>query len=173
MIGALLLHLGSAWAAPVEERQVLAAVRALAYDRKLAERSGPTIEVVVVHDFGATKESADQIAAVLTGLGAFTIQDVPVRVEVIDGASFLERAVPADMVLLPPGLGEAAAPIFAEALSQHLLVAGFDLAYLPRGAAMVVVTNSDHLRLVVNLPASRTAGAAFSSQLLQLAELYP
>ena len=173
MIAALLLHMGAAWAGPTEERQVLAAVRALAYDRKLAERSGESIQIVVVHDFGATKESAEQIAAVLTGLGALTIQGVPVRVEVLDGGSFLYRAVPADMVLLPAGLGAGAEPIIAEALSQKLLVAGFDLAYLPYGAAMAVVTNDDHLRLVVNLPASRAAGAAFSSQLLQLAELYP
>jgi hypothetical protein len=166
-----MLLLVDAFAAPqVESRQVLAAVRAFAYDRHLVERIGAEVQLAVVHSAGGAP-SGQQIGTVLGSLGAFTIHDRPVKVILMDIDTFLASAHKVDVALIAPGCGARVPDIAAAASAHGVLTAGFALDDVQHGIVIAVVEGPDRLRLVVDLDAGRAVGAAFSSQLLQLAEI--
>jgi hypothetical protein len=167
---AMLLLTQALGAPPVESRQVLAAVRAFAYDRHLVERIGSEVQLAVVHSAGGAA-AGQQIGTVLQGLGAFTIHDRPVKVMLMDIDTFLSSAHQVDVALVAPGCGARVTEIAATASARGVLTAGFALDDVQRGIVIAVVEGSDRLRLVVDLDASRAVGAVFSSQLLQLAEI--
>lgn len=155
---------------PVVERQVLSAVRAIAYDRKLPERAGQQIQIAVIRDGPSTHDGADRIEATLQGLGAFTIHDLQVELSSLDVDGFLASPDQVDVALLAPG-GSRTAELAAAAAEHQVLTAGFAPDDIERGIAFVVVPQGDRFGLVVDLDASRAAGASFSSQLLKLAEV--
>lgn len=158
-------------AEPVDERRLLAALRALAYDRKLSERAGPRVDLAIVH--AGDVAAANHLAEILTGLGSITLQDRGVDFRSIEAARFLSESLPVDVVLLMPDCSSRAQEISSNATKRGALTAGFSLEDVEHGAALVVINGPDRLRLIVDQSAARDAGASFSSQLLQLAEVRP
>lgn len=159
-------------AEPVQPRQVLAAVRAFAYDRRLSDRVGAEVQLGIVHLEGA-RRPAEQIAEVFASLGSLTLFERPVRVTLLDTRAFLADPRKVDVVLLAPDCGERVPEIAARAAESGVLAAGFAMSDVERGAILAVVDGGERLRLVIDLEASRAAGALFGSQLLQLAEIVP
>lgn len=165
------LALGALGAEPVEERQVLAAVRAFAYDRGLRDRVHGQLRLGVVYDGEEGRQAAAALERVFDEIGAFTLHDRPVQVKLVSAEAFLASPSQVDVVLIAPGSGERVRGITRAAAEHRVLTAGFEVGDLTMGAALAVIGGGDQLRLVVDLDASRAAGAAFSSQLLQLAEI--
>jgi len=157
--------------AAVGERQVLALVRALAYDHQLGERAGDDVRVGVAYA-PEHAAAARAVLDVLDGLSGVTIQDRPLSSVGVPyaEAGALTRALEDGVdVVLVMGDGRAAAEIVRAVHGAGAVTAGFEPSLLAVGVPLVVSDESGDLEVYVNLPASRAAGQSFSSKLLQIA----
>ena len=172
----LALPIGASVSAPaaadVGERQVLALIRALAYDRQLGERAGDDVLIGVVFGPGEA-DCAGEALAVLRGLDGVTIQERPIRSMSVSftDAGALSDALSGgvDVLIVVGGLGEATAEVVRVAHRAGAVTAGFEPEMLTIGVPLVVSDERGELEVYVNLPASRAAGQSFSSKLLQVA----
>ncbi|MFK7928212.1 MAG: YfiR family protein [Myxococcota bacterium] len=174
---------GPAHAEPtaVEGRAVLLLTRALGYDRHLVKRVGERLTIGVLVDATAPQQErrAREIQSYLRTLESLSVRGVPVDCVVvpleIDGLPLTERIqrLKLDVVLLvdPPGSWPLQ-QIFEATRSTETLSVSTDPNAVREGASLAAAPRGNRIQLFVNLRASRQEGASFSTELLQLAEVY-
>jgi hypothetical protein len=157
-------------------QQVTILARALAYDRDIKTDAGERIDIVVVHRLGhATAQPAEKIATAFKTLERNTIAGLPIRVTTIGYGTVSEldaqlKAAGADVLYIPPGLDEDVDSIVNVARTRKVTTLAGKRGYLDRGAALGVFVVGDRPSIFVNVEAAKAEGAAFSSELLKIAQ---
>jgi hypothetical protein len=158
------------------EQQVLILSRALVYDDNFKERVGPDVRVAVMARQGnsASETSAAAMLKAWKGVGNLKLAGLPLRVTAIaykDTATFapLLASEAIDVLYICPGLEANLAEIFDLTRKRRVVTVGSREDHVKKGAALGVFLVNNRPTIMVNLPASKTEGASFSSDLLRLA----
>jgi hypothetical protein len=158
------------------ERQALILTRALAYDENLSRRAGDEITVAVLSAKGSTDPNADAATKAFRSLGAVKVQGLPVRAIQIPytNASTLAATIDGEgidaLYLSAPFDGELAA-LLEITRRKKVISMGSKEEQVNKGAALGVFSVEGKPTIFVNLPSSKSEGAAFSSDLLRLAKV--
>lgn len=167
----------SAAAQPAIGKRAAIVARALSYDRSLGERAGDTVVLLVLHKAGneASVAAAKAWVEAFGSLEGTVVHGLPFKVV---SAPWDPVAVKAqvesagvDALLACDGLEGDVAAIKSLARERHVLSAGSTRAFAEQGLSLAVVAEGDRSVIVVNLPASKAEGVAFSSDLLRLAKI--
>lgn len=171
------LFAGSAFAAriPVDKSAPIL-IRALAYDRDLKNRAGPSVTLAVVYNPSSptsVSESNTALAA-FKQLESLTVQGLPFRATRLPygpdlSAKITEQGI--DAVFLVDGLSNELEAIVDLTRRRKIVTLTTEEADVRRGAAIGVVLADGKPTLMVNLAASTAEGAQLSSDLLRLAKV--
>lgn len=180
----LLLLARIAYAGPTEQeakaagRQALIALRVLAYDKQLAERSpGSSITVALVSS--PTTEGRAMRARFEAGFAMMPKAKVGGRgVRVVSFDAGAEKVVTAALVAHAPSvvlvvdrLDERLAPLKVVTRARDVLTISLREKDVSDGLSVGIVAARDRDQIVINLDASRAEGVRFGAGLLQLARL--
>lgn len=172
-----LLMTTASWAQTLPpSTMALALGRALAYDRRLATRAGAQLDLAVVYVEGdrSSESLANDLYQAFSDLAKTTVQGMPLRVVRVAwrGPETIARLTQgADVLFLSSGLGAHADALTAAANKAQRLTLVVDEETVRRGATLAVVLDGTRPQIVINLPAAKSAGADFSSDLLRVARV--
>jgi len=161
-----------------EPRYASFLARALVYDGNLKERAGVSIAIAVLYSRsdGDSTRSAEHMAAALKTLELTKILDLPVTTHLfeVDTAEALEKAVLThgiDAFVVCPCLEKKRQLIKSVSEKRKVITFGVTSAQVRAGLSIAVYQEDGKSKILVNLPASRTEGAAFTGDLLRLSEV--
>jgi len=160
------------------ERQVLILTRALAYDDDIKSRAGDDVMVAVLAKAGnpASEAMAAALVKAFRGIGGIKVQGLPMKVTQVsysNGPTLMSAAASqgVDVLYVCVGL-EADLPAIIEVTRKRRNVSiGSREEQVQRGLALGVFQVDGKPTIVVNLPAAKAEGSAFSSDLLRLAKV--
>jgi len=159
-------------------RQVLIVMRALAYDGNLKARSGETINIAVIHKKGssASEQAANAITRAFGPLQSTLVAGLPLVVTHIayGGPDGLKKAIAGagiDLLYVCEGLDGDINTIKEITRDSRVLSVGTRQEYVEKGLAFGVFEIDGKSTILLNLPASRNEGAAFTSDFLRLAKV--
>jgi YfiR/HmsC-like len=160
------------------KQQVLILSRALVYDDKFKQRVGPEVRIGILTKSGNAASEATSAAMIKAwkGMGNLKLSGVPLRVDRLGfkDASTLAATVAAeaiDVLYLCPGLENNLREILELSRKRQIVTIGGREEHVTGGASLGVFLNSGRATIMVNLTASRSEGASFSSDLLRLAKV--
>jgi hypothetical protein len=158
------------------EQQVLILSRALVYDDNFKDRVGSEVRIAVLTKPGHTASEASGAAMVKAwkGVGNLKLAGLPLKVSAMvwkDAATFGPGLAgdAVDVLYVCPGLEANLAEIVELTRKRHVITVGSREDYIRKGVSLGVILVNARPTIMVNLPASKTEGAAFSSDLLRLA----
>jgi hypothetical protein len=153
-------------------------VRILAYDRALKTRSGEAVNIGIVFKSSdqASTRSQEEMLGAFASVEPRTVQGLPLSAV---GHPFKDRADLAawaakgkiGVLYVAPGLGDEIEAIREASKERKLLTVSPVRSWVERGLAVGVVLKGAKPGILVNLPASESAGADLDPKLLQLAEV--
>ena len=159
-------------------RQVLITMRALAYDGNLKSRAGETINIAVIHKKGnsASEQAANGITRAFGQLQSTLVAGLPLVVTHIAyaGPDGLKKAIAGagiDLLYVCEGLDGDINTIKEITRDSRVLSVGMRQEFVEKGLAFGVFEIDGKSTILLNLPASRNEGAAFTSDLLRLAKV--
>jgi hypothetical protein len=160
------------------ERQVLILGRALAYDDDIKNRAGDDVTIAVLAKTGnpSSETMGANMLKAFRGIGGVKVQGLGLKFTQLGftngptlQANLASQNV--DVLYVCAGL-EADLPAVIEATRKRRIVSiGSRLEHVERGLALGVFQVDGRPTIVVNLPASKAEGSAFSSDLLRLAKV--
>lgn len=161
------------------ERQVPILARALAYDENLRNRAGDELVLAVLSKAGnhASDKAADAVSHALQGLVGIKVQGIPLRATRLSftTAAALGDAIHSqgiDALYVAPGLESDLASVVGVTRQHHVLSLGSREDQITKGGVSLgVFLVEGRPTIYVNLSASKAEGAAFSSDLLRLANV--
>jgi hypothetical protein len=160
------------------DRRVLILVRALSYDGELKARAGDAVAVAILskRDHGPSEAAASTTTAAFKKVERLTVAGLPIQVVslIFAGGPALEAAVGShgiDVVYVCPGLDAELAAIMEITRKRRLVSIGGQENYLSRGLALGAFLYEGKPAVVINLPAARSEGSDFSSELLRVARV--
>jgi YfiR/HmsC-like len=176
MILAVLVALASAPArAQSAHKPALLLIKALSYERRLAETKGDSVGIAVLYaaDNGASSAEAQNWVRSFQALGALQVHGVPVQAWPVPYdqqrvAEFV-RGHGVDVLLACDGTPFAA--VAGLAREHRILSASDKPAGISSSLSLGVFVEKDKPRILINMRAAKAEGAVFSAKLLQLAEL--
>lgn len=173
-----------AHAAPTEAeakaagRQALIALRIVAYDKQLAERS-PGTSVTIALVSSPTPEGRamrERFAAGFALMPKAKVGGRALKIVAFDAGG--EKATVAALVAKTPSvvivvddIGANLAALRAAARARHVLTISLRESDVARGLSVGIVAARERDQIVINLEASRAEGVRFGAGLLQLARL--
>jgi len=189
-------HRGSRWAAlaaltalsalpgraraedvPADRRAVIL-TRALAYDGNLTARAGSAVAIGVLFKKGdaGDEAAADKMAKAFGALDKIRVQGLPLHVVKVawTGADALAGAIAADgidAVYVCPQVEHDGAAVRDLTRKRHVVSMSATAGGVAEGFSLSVSGDGGKVTILVNLPASKAEGAAFSSELLRLAKV--
>jgi hypothetical protein len=160
------------------ERQVLILTRALAYDDEIKNRAGDDVLIGVVSKVGnaASDAMAGAMLKAFRGIGGVKVQGLSLKFTQLAFTSgpALQAAAASqnvDVMYVCAGL-EADLPAIIEVTRKRRTISiGSREEHVQRGLAIGVFQVDGKPTIVVNLPAAKAEGSAFSSDLLRLAKV--
>jgi hypothetical protein len=175
---------GLASAAPSEAeakaagRQALIALRILAYDKQLAERSpGATVTIALVSS--PTPEGRairERFVAGFAMMPKAKVGGRSIRIVSLDAGT--EKVVTASLVAKTPtavivvdDLGDKLVPLRNAARALDVLTVSLREVDVSRGLSVGIVPARERDQIVINIEAARAEGVRFGAGLLQLARL--
>jgi YfiR/HmsC-like len=152
--------------------------RLLAYDTNLKARAGRHVVIAVLYDGadpGAVQAGADMAASIKT-LELMRILDLPVDTHslAVTNAADLDKAVEKlgiDTFIVCPCLDKQQALIKSVSEKRKVITVGTTSTQVRSGLSIAVYLENGKSKILVNLPASKREGTAFSSDLLRLSEV--
>jgi hypothetical protein len=152
--------------------------RMLAYDTNLTARSGKRVVVAVLYDgadAGST-EAGTAMAAAIKTFELMRILDLPVETHslAVTSVADLDQAVEKFGIgtfIVCPGSDKQRALIKSVSEKRKVVTVGRASEQVRAGLSIAVYLENGKSKILVNLPASRREGAAFSSDLLRLSEV--
>jgi hypothetical protein len=158
------------------EQQVLILSRALVYDDNFKDRVGSEVRVAVLSKPGNTTSEASAAAMIKAwkGVGNLKLAGLPLKVSALvwkDAATFgpAITADAIDVLYVCPGLEANLGEIFEITRKRQVITVGSREDQVKKGVSLGVFLVGGRPTIMVNLPASKTEGASFSSDLLRLA----
>jgi hypothetical protein len=158
------------------EQQVLILSRALVYDDNFKERVGAEVRLAVVSKPGNSGSEAcgASMLKAFKGVGNLKLAGLPLKTipSAFKDASSLGNVISSDeidVVYLCPGLESNVSDIVELTRKRHVISVGSRDDYVKRGVSLGVFLTNGRPTIMVNLTASRSEGASFSSDLLRLA----
>jgi hypothetical protein len=160
------------------EIQVPLLVKVLEFDRSLRSHPGEELVILVAYQsrFRDSREVKDQIEEWISAVPSGRINGRALRWEFVDLegrdglAAELDRRG-AGVVYLAPLRAVDVNELTAAAGEARALSVTGDLDHLDEGVAVTFGTRGGRPSIIINLKAARAAGADFSAQLLQVAEI--
>jgi hypothetical protein len=160
------------------ERQVLILGRALAYDDEIKNRAGDDVTIAVLAKTGnpASEALAATMLKAFRGIGGVKVQGLSLKFTQLgfsNGPTLQSSLASAnvDVLYVCAGL-EGDLPAVIEATRKRRIVSiGSRPEHVDRGVALGVFQVDGKPTIVVNLPAAKAEGSAFSSDLLRLAKV--
>lgn len=158
------------------QRDVLVLVRALAYDRNLAQRFGGDLKVGVLHDREPLEGEPKVVLGVLDALksvkiGGLSLSAVAVRWTDAAGLEGAVKDQEIDVLYIAMGLDDAAAAAPEVSHASKRATMTRHRPYLDVGLALGIDEVNGKPRVAVNLPAAKAEGASFTAELLRIAEV--
>lgn len=160
------------------DKQAVILARALAYDDNLHRRGGSTLVVAVVFKAGqsSSEGTADNMVRAFRAIEGVKVQNLPLHViklaysnkDALHGAIANQGIV---ALYVCPGLDSEQGNIRDQSRRDHVLTIASHSDQLNSGYSLGVFVLDGKTTIVVNLPASKEEGAAFSSDLLRLAHV--
>jgi len=159
-------------------RQALIALRVLAYDKQLSERSpGANITIALVSS--ATPEgraTRERFEAGFALMPKAKVGGRAIHIVLFDAGN--EKAVTAallakapSVVLVVDDLGDKLAPLRTATRARDVLTISLRESDVANGLSVGIVVGRERDQIVVNLEASRAEGVRFGAGLLQLARI--
>jgi hypothetical protein len=160
------------------ERQVLILGRALAYDDEIKNRAGDDVTIAVLAKTGnpASETLAATMLKAFRGIGGVKVQGLGLKFTQLgfSNGPTLQASLASsnvDVLYVCAGL-EGDLPAVIEATRKRRIVSiGSRPEHVDRGVALGVFQVDGKPTIVVNLPAAKAEGSAFSSDLLRLAKV--
>ena len=157
----------------------LLVLRALAYDRKLKERAGSEVRILVIFQAGnqpSETAKADLTSALEDAARETTVFGLPVRVSALayTDAAGLEAAIKADhisAVYVCLGVTSHASSIAEVTRRRSALTFSGSEESVKTALSVGLITRGTKPTLLVNLAASKAEGAALDPALLRVAEV--
>lgn len=151
-------------------------LRALAYDRALKSRGAAEVVVAVLKKEGHGSGDAAAFAAALKALGNVTVQDLPVRVVAVAGASGAEAAARvaesrAQVLYVGEGFARAEVDEVQASAAKGKCITTYRAPEYEEVLALGVLPREGKMKIVVKLAAAKAAGADLDAQLLKLAQV--
>ncbi len=184
LVGAFCLLIVLGLAAPLAaqevppERQVLILTRALAYDDEIKNRAGDDVTVAVMAKAGnpASETMAAAMVKAFRGIGGTKVQGLGVKISQLsfsNGPTLMTTVSSQSVDVLYVCIGmEADLPAIFEVTRKRKMVSiGSREEHVQKGLALGVFPVDGKPTIVVNLPAAKAEGSAFSSDLLRLAKV--
>jgi hypothetical protein len=160
------------------DRQVLVLTRALSYDSDLKTRVGSDITLAVLSKAGnaSSEASAATIMKAFRVLSNVKVQGLPLITRALSYTSgaALSGAVAAqgiDAIYVCPGLDSDLAAIIDVCRKRHVVSFASREEQVTRGLSLGVFPIDSRPTIVLNLPAAKSEGASFSSELLRVAKV--
>lgn len=160
------------------ERQVLILTRALAYDDEIKGRAGDDVTIAVLAKAGhaASEAMGAAMAKAFRGIAGLKVQGVPTKITQLSFSNgpALEAAASSgnvDVLYVCAGLEADLPAIIAVTRKRRTISIGSREEHVQRGLALGVFPLDGKPTIVVNLPAAKAEGSAFSSDLLRLAKV--
>ncbi len=160
------------------DQQVLILSRALVYDDNFKERVGAEVRIAILSRPGnaASEASAAAMLKAWKGVGNLKLAGLPLRVIALDfkdaaslGPSIGSGSEAVDVLYVCPGLESNLSEILELTRKGKVVTVGSREDYVRKGASLGVFLINSRPTIMINLPASKTEGASFSSDLLRLA----
>jgi len=175
-LGLLLLLVGHpAIADVIDDRRALVALRVLAYDKRLGERTADVVRIVIVYPKGDESDASRWRAAFAKTMKLKVDgRSVVIAEHELDTAIGLDRALrdlkPAAIVACEGIARKVAIEDVARLTrSNHVLSFTTREPEVVRGIAVGIVPGKERDEIVVNLKAATAEGVKFDAGLLQLA----
>jgi hypothetical protein len=175
ILAALVALAGTSARAQSAHKPALLLVKALSYERRLAETKGSSVGIAVLYaqDNGASAAEAQEWLRSFQTLGALQVHGVPVQAWAVpydpERAAEFVRGHGVDVLLACDGTPFAA--VAGLAREHRILSAGDKPAGIASSLSLGVIVEKDKPRILINMRAAKAEGAVFSAKLLQLAEL--
>jgi hypothetical protein len=184
LVVSLALFAQLAHAAPTEAeakaagRQALIALRILAYDKQLAERSpGTTVTIALVSS--PTTEGRAMRERFVAGFAMMPKAKVGGRsIRIVSFEAGTEKAITSSLstsspsvVIVVDDVGDKLTPLRNATRNRDVLTISLRESDVARGLSVGIVAARERDQIVINLEASRAEGVRFGAGLLQLARL--
>jgi hypothetical protein len=166
---------GSGARADGSTKHALVLAKALSYERRLAERKGSSVGIVILYgaDNEVSKAAAQTWLQAFQALGPLKVHGAPVEVVSMafqrERVAELVRARGIDVLLTCDGHSYAA--VAALAREHRILSAADTRAGIANNLTLGVLIERDKPLILINVRAAKAEGAEFSAKLLQLATL--
>jgi hypothetical protein len=152
--------------------------RLLAYDSNLKARAKGGVGIAVLYN-GQDKASAtagEAMTAAVKTLELTRILDLPIAVygvpaDSVQGLTEVVQSRGIDTIIVAAGLVEQQPWILSVSEKNSALTVGLTSAQVRSGIAVGIYLESGKSKILINLPASKRARAAFSADLLRLSEV--
>jgi hypothetical protein len=160
------------------DRQVLILTRALSYDSELKERVGPDILVAVLSKPGhaASETMGSAMLKAFRMIGHIKVQGLSLIVRPLSfsnpaalAAAIIAQSV--DVIYVCIGLESEIDAIMDVSRKRHVITMGSRVAQVEQGLSLGVFPVEARPTILLNLPAARSEGASFTSELLRVAKV--
>ena len=152
-------------------------VRVLAYDRNLKTRSGKGVVVGVIYrDDAGYKAEKDQVVAAFKAFESQPVQGLPLRTvshpvrDAKELGDWIAKEGP-NVIYLAPNVADLIDPIQAICAQRKAVAVTGVRSMVEKGIPIGVVLKDKKPALIINLPASKSAGMDIDPKVLQLAEV--
>lgn len=150
--------------------------RMLAYDGNLKTRAGDSVVLAIVHKPGDGTSEADatEMFAAFKALEQVKLADLPFRVVRVPFGGGLEAKIGetgADALYVCAGLTGDLDNLKGVSHRKKVLTLSSDPTAVQAGLSVAVYAKDDKSAILLNLPASKSEGAAFGGDVLRLAEV--
>jgi hypothetical protein len=160
--------------------QVPLILKILTYDRNLESRAQGggelRIGIVVAPRDPASLRARDEVTGVFDALADKTVKRLRLRAMVLEYASATQmegalRSAGVSVMYVAPGNGPNVEELARLARAQHIVTTTGVPEYVPQGIAVGIGVQQDRPQILINLPASRSAGSEFDASLLRIVKI--
>jgi hypothetical protein len=154
--------------------------RLLTYDSNLKARAGNSIGIAVLYrrNHVESQSEANETARHVGALESTEMLELPVKTYKIafDDEAGLEKAVASyglDVFIVSGGMAEQMAIVKNVGTRRKIITIGKESAQARNGLSVAIFVADGKSKILVNLGASKKAGANFTPELLRLCEVIP
>lgn len=152
-------------------------LKILSFDRKLNERSGGELNMLIVYqgNFLSSQLASEEVNDALIELSIKKVEGIPVRFYYIDldESDLLEAVIKykINLIYICPLRGISMGNITSICREKSILSFTGVSSYVESGISVGLELRNDRPQIIINLTAAKAEGADFSSQLLKLSKV--
>ena len=158
--------------------QIPLILKILTYDRNLEARAPGELRIgiVIAPRDPASARVREEVTGVFESLADKTVKRLRLRTVVLEYGSAAQmegamRSAGVDVLYVAPGNGANVEELARLAQAQRIVTTTGVPAYVPQGIAVGIGVQQDRPQILINLPASRSAGSEFDASLLRIVKI--